>query len=126
MIKLKKNMSNKILIIEDEPTLRKTMAEYLAAEKFEAIEAADGEQAVAAFKAEHPDAVLLDITMPVMDGLDALRAILLEDPSAKVAMVTAMGQQGVIMEAIKAGAKDFVVKPFDSERIQAALWKLVG
>ena len=116
----------KILIADDAAFMRMRSSNLLKELGHEVIEAADGEQAVAAFKAEHPDAVLLDITMPVMDGLDALRAILLEDPSAKVAMVTAMGQLGVIMEAIKAGAKDFVVKPFDSERIQAALWKLVG
>jgi two-component system chemotaxis response regulator CheY len=91
----------------------------------EVIEAENGQEAVALYQQHTPDAVLLDITMPVMDGLDALRAIVALDPAAKVAMVTAMGQQQVIMEAIKCGAKDFVVKPFDASRIEEALWKLV-
>jgi two-component system chemotaxis response regulator CheY len=92
----------------------------------EVLEAEDGQEALDLYKGSSPDAVLLDITMPVMDGLEALKAIIDLDPEAKVAMVTAMGQQQVIMEAIKAGAKDFVVKPFDGDRIQEALWKLVG
>ena len=92
----------------------------------EVIEAEDGLQAVDAYKGGGIDAVLLDITMPNMDGMEALKAIIEHDPDAKVAMVTAMGQQKIIMEAIKSGAKDFVVKPFDADRIQAALWKLVG
>ena len=90
------------------------------------IEAEDGEEAVAVYKEKRPDAVLLDITMPNMDGLEALKAIMAFDPEARVAMVTAMGQQQVIMEAIKVGAKDFVVKPFDPTRMQEALWKLIG
>ncbi len=116
----------KILIADDAAFMRMRSANLLKELGHEVIEAGDGAQAVTMYRDHHPDAVLLDITMPVMDGLEALRTIMGEDPAAKVAMVTAMGQQQIIMEAIKAGAKDFVVKPFDSERIQAALWKLVG
>lgn len=116
----------KILIADDAAFMRMRSATLLKELGHEVIEAGDGAEAVEAFKAQHPDAVLLDITMPVMDGLEALKMIIGLDPGAKVAMVTAMGQQSVIMEAIKAGAKDFVVKPFDGDRIQAALWKLVG
>lgn len=116
----------KVLIADDAAFMRMRSTNLLKELGHEVIEAADGQQAVDLFQSQHPDAVLLDITMPVMDGLEALKAIMALDPTAKVAMVTAMGQQGVIMEAIKSGAKDFVVKPFDSDRIQAALWKLVG
>lgn len=116
----------KVLIADDAAFMRMRSTNLLKELGHEVIEAADGQQAVDLFQQQHPDAVLLDITMPVMDGLEALKAIMALDPAAKVAMVTAMGQQQVIMEAIKSGAKDFVVKPFDSDRIQAALWKLVG
>ncbi len=116
----------KILIADDAAFMRMRSSNMLKELGHEVIEAADGSEAVAMYKSQHPDAVLLDITMPVMDGLEALKQILTEDPKARVAMVTAMGQQQVIMEAIKAGAKDFVVKPFDSDRIHLALQKLVG
>lgn len=116
----------RILIADDAAFMRMRSATLLKELGHEVIEAENGQEAVDLFQAESPDAVLLDITMPVMDGLDALREIRRLDGDARVAMVTAMGQQQVIMEAIKAGAKDFVVKPFDSDRIQSALWKLVG
>lgn len=115
----------KVLIADDAAFMRMRSASLLKELGHEVIEAEDGQQAVDLYAQHAPDAVLLDITMPVMDGLDALRAIMAADPSAKVAMVTAMGQQQVIMEPIKAGAKDFVVKPFDASRIEEALWKLV-
>jgi two-component system chemotaxis response regulator CheY len=115
----------KVLIADDAAFMRMKSASLLKDLGHEVIEAENGEEAVDLFGKHSPDAVLLDITMPVMDGLEALKAILSKDPSAKVAMVTAMGQQQVIMEAIKAGAKDFVVKPFDASRIEEALWKLI-
>jgi two-component system chemotaxis response regulator CheY len=114
-----------VLIADDAAFMRMRSATLLKELGHEVIEAENGEEAVALYGEHSPDAVLLDITMPIMDGLEALRAIVAQDPSAKVAMVTAMGQQQVIMEAIKAGAKDFVVKPFDAARIEEALWKLV-
>ena len=117
---------SKILVVDDDPNVVKLVRLYLERDGHEVIEAEDGAEAVEAYKKHKPDAVLLDITMPVMDGMEALKKILEIDPDAKVAMVTAMGQQQVIMEAIKMGAKDFVVKPFDADRIQTALWKLVG
>ena len=115
-----------VLIADDAAFMRMRSASLLKELGHEVLEAEDGEQAVDVYKQQRPDAVLLDITMPVMDGLEALKEIMEFDPEAKVAMVTAMGQQQVIMEAIKAGAKDFVVKPFDAARIQEALWKLIG
>lgn len=116
----------KILIADDAAFMRMRSSTLLKELGHEVIEASDGAEAVSKYKSESPDAVLLDITMPVMDGLEALRTILADDPNARVAMVTAMGQQQIIMEAIKAGARDFVVKPFDADRIQAAVWKLVA
>ncbi len=116
----------KILIADDAAFMRMKSATLLRELGQEVLEAEDGQQAVDMFTEHTPDAVLLDITMPVKDGMDALREIMGMNPQARVAMVTAMGQQQVIMEAIEAGAKDFVVKPFDADRIQSALWKLVG
>ena len=116
----------RVLIADDAAFMRMRSAALLRELGHEVLEAEDGRRAVEVYKAERPDAVLLDITMPVMDGLEALKQIIAYDPQARVAMVTAMGQQQVIMEAIKTGARDFVVKPFDSSRIEAALWKLVG
>ncbi len=115
-----------ILIADDAAFMRMRSSQLVKELGHEVVEAEDGAEAVEAYKQHKPDAVLLDITMPVMDGMEALAAILELDPEAKIAMVTAMGQQQVIMEAIKMGAKDFVVKPFDADRIQTALWKLVG
>ena len=115
-----------VLIADDAAFMRMRSVTLLKELGNEVLEAEDGRQAVDIYKEQRPDAVLLDITMPVMDGLEALKEIMDFDPDAKVAMVTAMGQQQVIMEAIKTGAKDFVVKPFDGARIQEALWKLVG
>ncbi len=92
----------------------------------EVVEAGTGREAVEQYKNTSPDAVLLDITMPDMDGLSALKEIRAHDPDARVAMVTAMGQQSIVMEALQAGAKDFVVKPFDADRVLAAVSKLVA
>ena len=90
------------------------------------VEASDGSEAVAVYKTQKPHAVLMDITMPNMDGLTALREIMASDSSAKIAMVTAVGQQSMVMEAIRAGAKNFVVKPFEPDCVRATLDKLLG
>ncbi|MCK9494323.1 MAG: response regulator [Dehalococcoidia bacterium] len=115
-----------ILIADDAAFMRMKSAQVVQALGHEVIEASDGVEAVTYFKERSPDAVLLDITMPNKDGMEALREILQHDPAAKVAMVSAMGQQQIVMEAIKTGAKDFVVKPFNAERVQSTLIKLVG
>jgi two-component system, chemotaxis family, chemotaxis protein CheY len=115
-----------ILIADDAMFMRMKSASFIKELGHEVVEAADGVEAVELYKSQSPDAVLLDITMPNKDGMEALREILEYDPQAKIAMVTAMGQQQIIIEAIKKGAKDFVVKPFDPERIESALWKLLG
>lgn len=115
-----------VLVVDDSAFMRMRCVATLKDLGHETLEAGDGRQAVDIYKQAKPQAVLLDITMPGMDGLDALREILAFDPNARVAMVTAMGQQSIVMEAIKAGARDFVVKPFDPERVKTAVGKLIG
>jgi len=113
-------------VVDDAAFMRMRCSKLLTENGYEVVEAENGLDAIAKYKENKPDAVLLDITMPEMDGLTALKEIRKVDPDAKVAMVTAMGQQSMIMDAIKSGAKDFVVKPFQPDRVLAAVKKLVG
>ncbi len=116
----------KVLIVDDSAFMRMRCVAGVKELGHETVEAADGKEAVEVYKQAKPEAVLMDITMPNADGLTALREIMAFDSNARVAMVTAMGQQSLVMEAIKAGARDFVVKPFEPNRIKQALDKLVG
>ncbi len=116
----------KVLLVDDAAFMRMRCARLLQEQGHEVIEAANGREAVEMYQAHHPDAVLMDITMPEMDGLEALRAIKALDPDARVAMLTAMGQQSIVIDAIKSGARDFVVKPFERERVLSAIDKLVA
>lgn len=116
----------KILVVDDAEFLRVRISKMLVGDGYEVIEAENGLIALNAFKAQKPDVVLMDITMPEMDGLTALREILAVDSGAKVIMLTALGQESVVLEAIKSGAKDFIVKPFERDRVIGALQKLVG
>ena len=116
----------KILVVDDATFMRMRAAKLLTEEGHEVVEADNGAEAIKVYKKSSPDAVLMDITMPEMDGLTALKEIRKIDPDAKVAMVTAMGQQAVILEALKSGARDFVIKPFDKERVVEAIGKLLG
>jgi two-component system chemotaxis response regulator CheY len=116
----------KILVVDDAAFMRLRAAKLLAEAGHAVVEADNGRTAVDAYVRERPDAVLMDITMPEMDGLDALAAIRQIDPTARVAMLTAMGQQAIVVEAIKRGARDFVVKPFDADRVLAAVNKLLA
>ena len=115
----------KFLVVDDAAFMRMRCVKLLAEHGYETIEAENGLQAVAMYQQAKPDGVLMDITMPEMDGLEALRAILAVDPNARIAMVTAVGQQTVVMEALKAGARDFVVKPFQAPRVLEAAHKLL-
>jgi len=91
----------------------------------EVIEAENGVVAIEKYLSEKPDIVLLDITMPEMDGLTALKEMRAKDPKAKVIMLTALGQESVVLESIKSGARDFVVKPFERDRVMNAINKLL-
>lgn len=114
-----------ILIADDAAFMRMRCGRMLAEHGYEVLEAENGREAVAKYQQYRPDAVLLDITMPELDGLAALKEIKGLDPNARVAMVTALGQQQVVMAALQAGARDFVVKPFQPERVLAAVQKLL-
>jgi two-component system chemotaxis response regulator CheY len=117
---------SKVLVVDDAEFLRLRISKMLLAEGHEVIQAENGLQAIAKYEQEKPDVVLMDITMPEMDGLAALKQIRAADAGAKVVMLTALGQESVVVEAIKSGARDFVVKPFEKERVIAAINKLVG
>lgn len=114
------------MVVDDATFMRMKCVALLTGNGHEVIEAGSGLQAVEVYKAKRPDCVLLDITMPDMDGLSALREIRKIDPNARVAMVTALDQQGITMEAMKEGATSFVFKPFNADRLLAAVEELVG
>jgi two-component system chemotaxis response regulator CheY len=116
----------KVLVVDDAAFMRLRATKLLTDAGYVVFEAENGRLAVEAYARERPDAVLMDITMPEMDGMEALEAIRLQDPSAKVVMLTAMGQQSIVMDAIKRGARDFIVKPFTPDRVLAAVAKLTA
>jgi two-component system, chemotaxis family, chemotaxis protein CheY len=116
----------RILIVDDAEFLRVRISKMLIGNGHQVIEANNGLVAVNTYKTEHPDVVLMDITMPEMDGLQALKEIRSFDPKAKVVMLTALGQESVVLEAIKSGARDFVVKPFEPDRVLNAIRKALG
>ncbi len=116
----------KILIVDDAEFLRVRLTKMLDTEGFTVVQADNGLKAVEMYKQEHPDVVLMDVTMPEMDGLTALKTIVEFDAKAKVIMLTALGQESVVLEAIKSGAKDFIVKPFEHDRVMKAIAKLIS
>ncbi|OON94023.1 MAG: two-component system response regulator [Candidatus Epulonipiscioides saccharophilum] len=120
-------MAQTILIVDDAAFMRMMIKDILSKNGYEiAGEAENGQIAVAKYKELHPDLVLMDITMPEMDGIQAVKAIKAGDADAKVIMCSAMGQQAMVIEAIQAGAKDFIVKPFQADRILEAVKKVLG
>ena len=116
----------KVLVVDDAAFMRVRAAKVLTDNGHDVEQADNGLEAVKKYGEWRPDAVLMDITMPEMDGLAALKEIKKFDPAARVAMVTAMGQQAIVMEALKAGARDFVLKPFQPDRVLAALQKILA
>jgi two-component system chemotaxis response regulator CheY len=116
----------RILVVDDAAFMRVRAAKVLEDAGHEVAQAENGIEAVKKYTEWKPDAVLMDITMPEMDGLEALKQIKKIDAEARVAMVTAMGQQAIVMEALKSGARDFVLKPFQPDRVMAALQKLLA
>lgn len=116
----------KILLVDDAAFMRLRCSKLLKENGYEVEEAENGQEALHKYQACKPDLVLMDITMPVMDGITATRELRALDPNAKVVMVSALGQQTMVIEAIKAGAKDFVVKPFQPDKILGTVRKMVG
>ncbi|MCX7884386.1 MAG: response regulator [Caloramator sp.] len=117
----------KVLIVDDAAFMRMMLKDILTKNGFEVVgEAPNGLKGVEMYKAEKPDVVTMDITMPEMDGIEAVKQIKAIDPNAKIIMCSAMGQQAMVMEAIKSGARDFIVKPFQPERVLEALKKVLG
>lgn len=116
-----------VLIVDDAAFMRMMIKDILTKNGMTvAGEAENGAVAVDKYKELKPDLVTMDITMPEKDGLTALKEILALDQAAKVVMCSAMGQQGMVIEAIQAGAKDFIVKPFKPERVLDAIQKTLG
>lgn len=119
-------MDKKILIVDDAAFMRMMIKDSLKKNGYtNLIEAADGQIALETYKAEKPDLVIMDITMPNMDGIQALQAIKQFDNSAKVVMCSAMGQESMVVDAIRYGALDFIVKPFKPDRILQTVSKVL-
>lgn len=117
----------KILVCDDAAFMRMSLIKVLESEGHEIVgEAANGLEVIEKYKTLHPDIVLMDITMPELDGIEATKQIREYDPNAGIIMVSAMGQQDKVFSAIKAGATDFVVKPFQPDRILACIKKNFG
>ena len=120
-------MAKNILICDDAAFMRMMIKDILVKNGYNiAGEAENGVKAVEKYQETKPDLVLMDITMPEMDGIQALKKIKAIDANASVVMCSAMGQQAMVIEAIQAGAKDFIVKPFQAERVLEAVKKVVG
>ena len=117
----------KILIVDDSRTSRRILKEIITKAGHEVIgEAVDGEEGYLKYKELRPDLVTLDITMPKMDGLEALQLIRKEDEKAKIIMITAAGQKEKMTQAIKYGASEFLAKPYEAEEVAALIDKVLG
>ena len=117
----------KILLVDDAAFMRKVIKDTLSKAGYTDLhEAVDGADAVEKFNSLKPDLVLMDITMPNMDGLEALKAIRAKDGSANVVMCSAMGQESMVMDAVRSGAKDFIVKPFKPDRVLKTVSNILG
>ena len=116
-----------ILIVDDAAFMRMMLKDILVKSGYNVCgEAVNGAHALTKYKELKPDLVTMDITMPEIDGIQALKNIKAEDPNAKVIMCSAMGQQAMVIDAIQGGAKDFIVKPFNKDRVLEAIHKVVG
>lgn len=118
------NMQRTGLIIDDATIMRLRLRDILEPYYKIVAEAENGDQALSLFKENKPDFLTLDITMPGVDGLEALQNILAADPHAKVVIVSAVGQKQIVFQALSKGAKDFIVKPFESERVRKSIDRL--
>ena len=120
-------MAKNILIYDDAAFMRMMIKDILTKNGYNIVgEAENGAKAVEKYNELKPDLVLMDITMPEMDGIEALKKIKSGDPNASIIMCSAMGQQAMVIESIQSGAKDFIVKPFQADRVLEAVQKVVG
>ena len=120
-------MGHSVLVCDDAIFMRTMISDILSQAGFEIVgEAESGVQAVQQYRNLRPDLVTMDIVMPDMGGIDAVREICKEDPAARILMCSAMGQQALVVEAIQSGAKDFVVKPFQPSRVLEAVQRVLG
>jgi two-component system chemotaxis response regulator CheY len=120
-------MGNRILVVDDAAFMRMMIKDILVKAGYDVCgEANDGIQAVEKFRELRPDLITMNITMPEMDGITALQEIRKIDGGAKFIMCSAMGQQQMVIKAIKSGAKDFIVKPFQADRVLEAVKKIIG
>ncbi len=120
-------MATRVLIVDDAAFMRMMIKDILSKNGFEVVgEAANGNEGIEKYKELSPELTTMDITMPEMDGISAVKAIKAFDPAAKIIMCSAMGQQAMVIEAIQAGAKDFIVKPFQPDRVVEAMRKALG
>jgi two-component system, chemotaxis family, chemotaxis protein CheY len=120
-------VGHRVLVCDDAIFMRTMISDILSGAGYEVVgEAETGVQAIERYKALRPDLVTMDIVMPDMGGIEAVREIVKSDADAKILMCSAMGQQALVVEAIQAGAKDFVVKPFQPSRVLEAVQRVLG
>ncbi|MFO7259610.1 MAG: response regulator [bacterium] len=120
-------MQRTVLICDDAIFMRTVLGDILREAGFDVVgEAETGREAVEKYRELHPDLVTMDIVMPDMGGIEAVREIIKEDPQARIVMCSAMGQQALVIEAIQAGARDFIVKPFQPARVLEAVQRVLG
>lgn len=116
----------KVLLVDHAHFIRTRYSRYLREHGYEVDEAENGGEAVERFRRFRPDVTLVEITLPVMDGIEVVREIRRTDPSARIVICSAMGHQAMVIEALRAGARDFILKPFRPEKILSSLARLAG
>lgn len=118
---------SKIMIVDDAVFMRKVIRDLLKANNYtDVVEAQDGLEAVEVYREHTPDLVIMDITMPSLDGIQTVKQLVALNPNVSILMCSAMGQEAMVRDALKHGAKDFVVKPFKPERVISAVERLLG
>lgn len=119
-------MGKMVLIVDDAMFMRVQLTNILSQAGYEISQATNGEEGVRAALSIKPDLTVMDITMPVMDGIEAIKGILLEDATAKIIVCSAMGQANMVLKAVQSGARDFIVKPFQPQRVLHSVRQQIG